>query len=256
MRKTNLTLFVIGLMLAAMLIVPTALASEHVSDTRTLGGNENGTQYWAYRMQMPDGGGVKYTIKSSGNTVNVYLLDEENMGKYAASFDFQYDDKGSILDSQYASNSFTVESGTYYIVVENPHSSPVTFSYDIEYGPDVDTSILDGGLMGMFAGAMCIVWIVLLIIEILILRWIYRDAKKRGKSGGLWVLIVLFTGLIGIIIWLLIRPPVQPPMPPQQYGAPQYQQPYQAQPQQQYYQPPPQPQQPYQPPQDDPYQRY
>jgi len=108
--------------------------------------------------------------------------------------------------------------------------------------------------MDLFAGAYCLIVGIGFLINILILIWVYKDAKKRGASGALWVIIVLITGIIGLIIWLVVRPPLQPVMP---YGQPQYQQPYQAPPQQGYYQqPPPQPQQPYQPPpQDDPYRR-
>lgn len=118
------------------------------------------------------------------------------------------------------------------------------------YDPYADT----GGL-ALLTGAYCIVGLVVFIINILILVWVYKDAKKRGASGALWVIIVLFTGIIGLIIWLVVRPPI----PQQPYGpvvVNQYQQPYQAPPQQGYYQqPPPQPQQPAQPPQDDPYRR-
>ncbi len=251
MRKTNLTLFVIGLMLAAMLIVPTALAATPDKGTWTIQGDE----VQRYQIHLAEDGGIHYRI-TSDKPIDVFLMDADNYNSWTYGQHYSYDDSGSILDSTHAESTVSKPSGDYYLLIQSHGDYTAHVDYYIEYGPDVDTSILDGGLMGMFAGAMCIVWIVLLIIEILILRWVYRDAKKRGKSGGLWVLIVLFTGLIGIIIWLLIRPPVQPPMPPQQYGAPQYQQPYQAPPQQQYYQPPPQPQQPYQPPQDDPYQRY
>ena len=43
------------------------------------------------------------------------------------------------------------------------------------------------------------------IIAILIAVWVYRDAEKRGESGVLWLIIVLITGIIGLIIWLIIR---------------------------------------------------
>ncbi len=35
----------------------------------------------------------------------------------------------------------------------------------------------------------------------------YRDAEKRGKSGALWLIIGLLFGIIGLIIWLIVRPP-------------------------------------------------
>ena len=65
---------------------------------------------------------------------------------------------------------------------------------------------------------MCLVIFIIipLIIAILLCIWIYKDAEKRGKSGGLWVLLLIlgtlffnFIGLIVIIvIWLAVRPPI------------------------------------------------
>ncbi len=46
------------------------------------------------------------------------------------------------------------------------------------------------------------------VIAILIAIWVYKDAEKRGSNGALWLIIVILLGIIGIIIWLLIRPPV------------------------------------------------
>lgn len=57
--------------------------------------------------------------------------------------------------------------------------------------------------------AMCAVFgIIWLIIWILVGIWVYKDAEKRGKSGVLWLILVILLGLIGIIIWLVIRPPI------------------------------------------------
>ncbi len=64
------------------------------------------------------------------------------------------------------------------------------------------------------------------IIDILIMIYMYKDAKKRGKSGVLWLIIGFFLGILGLIIWLIVRPPEpsfyqqqqnyqQPPPPPQ-----------------------------------------
>ncbi len=63
-----------------------------------------------------------------------------------------------------------------------------------------------GGL-GLFTGALCFVWLVAFIIEIAIAVWMYKDAEKRGKSGALWLIIGLLFGLIGLIVWLIVRPP-------------------------------------------------
>jgi len=35
---------------------------------------------------------------------------------------------------------------------------------------------------------------------------VYSDAYKRGGNQYLWTLLTLFTGIIGPILWLLVRP--------------------------------------------------
>ncbi len=60
---------------------------------------------------------------------------------------------------------------------------------------------------GLFAGALCFFWVLMFIIWIAIGVWMYRDAEKRGKSGALWLIIGLLFGIIGLIIWLIVRPP-------------------------------------------------
>ena len=56
--------------------------------------------------------------------------------------------------------------------------------------------------------AFCIAIIVVFIVIILIAVWVYKDAEKRGSNGALWLIIVMLTGIIGIIIWLIVRPPI------------------------------------------------
>lgn len=58
-------------------------------------------------------------------------------------------------------------------------------------------------------GGLCLFWVIIwFVIFILVAIWVYRDAEKRGKSGALWLIIVILLGLIGIIIWLIVRPPI------------------------------------------------
>ena len=60
-----------------------------------------------------------------------------------------------------------------------------------------------------FTGLVCIVIpLIALIIGIVLAVWVYKDAQKRGSSGALWLIIVIFTGIIGLIIWLVVRPPI------------------------------------------------
>jgi hypothetical protein len=45
-------------------------------------------------------------------------------------------------------------------------------------------------------------------LQIYILIWVYKDAKKRNMDGAVWLLIVFITGIIGLIIYLIIRNPM------------------------------------------------
>lgn len=49
--------------------------------------------------------------------------------------------------------------------------------------------------------------IALLALNIALLVWVARDAKNRGMDSAiLWMILVMFTGIIGLIIYLLTRP--------------------------------------------------
>jgi hypothetical protein len=58
------------------------------------------------------------------------------------------------------------------------------------------------------AGVLVIVFVVVMIaINIALLVWVARDAKSRGMdSSVLWMLLVMFTSIIGLIIYLFARP--------------------------------------------------
>jgi hypothetical protein len=77
-----------------------------------------------------------------------------------------------------------------------------------------------------FAGLLCsiIVPIVLLIIWIRVAVWVYRDARSRGLEATMWLLITLLAGIIGLIIYLVVRNQPQhrlmPQYPPPGYAYP------------------------------------
>ena len=72
----------------------------------------------------------------------------------------------------------------------------------------------------LVGGLFCGIILVLFIVSILIAIWVYRDAEKRGMSGVLWLIVVLVAGLIGLIIYFVVRKPLQPVMPPGYVMAP------------------------------------
>ncbi|MFQ6121387.1 MAG: PLD nuclease N-terminal domain-containing protein, partial [Methanosarcinales archaeon] len=63
------------------------------------------------------------------------------------------------------------------------------------------------GLCGLFVGAFILIPIILFIISIALLVWVARDAKNKGMDNpALWMIIVFFLNIIGLIIYLLSRP--------------------------------------------------
>ena len=65
--------------------------------------------------------------------------------------------------------------------------------------------------MAGYAGAalaVCLLPVILYyVVAILLCIWVYRDAESRGMGGALWLIVVLLTGLIGLIIYLVVRKP-------------------------------------------------
>jgi len=74
--------------------------------------------------------------------------------------------------------------------------------------------LVGGALAGLGLLLCCVLIFLPLIIAILVGIWMYKDAEKRGKSGIMWLLLLvvatLFLNLIGfiivLIIWLVVRP--------------------------------------------------
>lgn len=60
---------------------------------------------------------------------------------------------------------------------------------------------------GGCCGTFIMVPIVLLAISIALLVWVARDAKARGMDGAvLWMALVFFLNLIGLVIYIFSRP--------------------------------------------------
>jgi hypothetical protein len=68
--------------------------------------------------------------------------------------------------------------------------------------PAAGEEIVFTGLTMTFILGFIFFWF---IVSIIIGMWIYRDAEKRGMSGIGWVLAVFLIGIIGLIIYLIVR---------------------------------------------------
>ena len=72
------------------------------------------------------------------------------------------------------------------------------------------------GFLG-FAGLVCLIPVVWFIIAVLLCIWVYRDAESRGMNGAMWLIIVIITGILGLIVYLVVRKDKKsgaPPPPP------------------------------------------
>jgi len=60
---------------------------------------------------------------------------------------------------------------------------------------------------GSLFGGMIFLVVALIALNIALLVWVARDAKSRGMDSAiLWMLLVFFTGIIGLLIYLFARP--------------------------------------------------
>ena len=55
-------------------------------------------------------------------------------------------------------------------------------------------------LLGLVILGSIALWVFLCV-------WVYRDANQRGMDGSIWLIIVIFTHIIGVIIYLIVRKP-------------------------------------------------
>ena len=63
------------------------------------------------------------------------------------------------------------------------------------------------GSCGAMGGALIAIPIVILVLNIALLVWVARDAKARSMdSSVLWMILVMFTSLLGLVIYLFSRP--------------------------------------------------
>lgn len=149
---------------------------------------------------------------SAASDVTVYVEDANGNRISQASVDIDRIDEVESLTVWTDENGMVtvnLEEGTYRFIAS--YAGSVSFSVTREItdpGPHevnlvIYQSIFDFfgtiGLLGFF------IIIILFIFYIWILYMVYKDAEARGQNGVLWLLIVFFTGLIGLIIWLLVR---------------------------------------------------
>jgi hypothetical protein len=43
------------------------------------------------------------------------------------------------------------------------------------------------------------------IVNILLTVWVYQDIRKKTDSSGIWIVVVLLTGLLGALVYAVVR---------------------------------------------------
>ena len=84
-------------------------------------------------------------------------------------------------------------------------AAPLLFAATNLFAQDNDAAGAAAGLVGGTCG--CIVVLVCFAIWIALAIWVYKDAKSRGMDNAVLLTIVtVITGVLGLIIYLLMRP--------------------------------------------------
>jgi hypothetical protein len=64
-----------------------------------------------------------------------------------------------------------------------------------------------GWACGMAGVACIVVPLIVFVVEILIMVWVYKDARARGDQNAvLWLVLIFFVNLIGLIVYFVARP--------------------------------------------------
>ena len=85
--------------------------------------------------------------------------------------------------------------------------NPASGFYDYnpsDYYDYYDSYSTDGAMFASIFTILLFWFLVWFIIGILV----YRDAERRKKNGLLWFFVILLLGLIGLVVWLIVRPPL------------------------------------------------
>ena len=47
--------------------------------------------------------------------------------------------------------------------------------------------------------------LVILVVHILVAVWVYMDIRQLNRGSGLWIVIALLTGLLGTLVYAIVR---------------------------------------------------
>ena len=78
------------------------------------------------------------------------------------------------------------------------------------YSTSRSADIGDAAVGGAYLGFICTGILIVVVVHVLILVWVVRDAKNRGLEAPVWAIVVLISGLLGLIVYASCRTPGPP----------------------------------------------
>ncbi len=47
--------------------------------------------------------------------------------------------------------------------------------------------------------------LLVIVVHILSAVWVYQDIRRRGRGSGIWIVIAVLTGLLGTLVYAVVR---------------------------------------------------
>lgn len=65
------------------------------------------------------------------------------------------------------------------------------------------------GLSAFFLTVLAVALFALfaIVVQVMILVWVVKDARARGADGGVWLVVILLSHLLGLLVYIASRPP-------------------------------------------------
>ena len=48
-------------------------------------------------------------------------------------------------------------------------------------------------------------FILCFVVHVLLAVWVYQDIRKRNSGSGIWIVVTLLTGLLGVLVYAVVR---------------------------------------------------
>ncbi len=191
-----------------------------------------------YEISIEDISMVGMWMNTGGNTVSIVYLETDNgqstlsPGEYEIngnklSFTIQkslLNDIGSDYTVDVYTAHITGSSPTIATHLDEAYYSPSSGGGNASGGYNGSEGITGMALWGLSVAVCLGISVVWLVIWILIAYWAYKDAQRRGMDSPIVAfLLVFFLNILGLIIYIVIRPKenrpqyqLPPPPPPEQ----------------------------------------